>query len=258
MSEKNAAFKVIIADDKEEHRQAVETNLKKHFPAAEIVFSGENIDEALKRYRSIKPELIFLDIAFPGQSLNGIGVAELIWSEFQDARVIFVSSHTERVYVKQVHEIDKRGQKPAYGWIVKDHLLRDIDDATRTVLAGRDWVDHEINRVFRVVKEEERDKESHLNERLYEALVMICLGMQPQAVAKLKFVTKKAIEAQEQELFKKLNIPPRGAEKYNPRCRAAWIALKTGIVDLDELKLRANELSKIMRQRDMLEDKEEI
>ena len=86
-------LKVLVVDDTIFYRKIVSDVLSK-FPDVEVVGIASNGQIALSRIKSLKPDLITLDVEMP--VLDGLGVLEAIKKECLDVGVIMVSTLTTR------------------------------------------------------------------------------------------------------------------------------------------------------------------
>ena len=86
-------LKVLVVDDTIFYRKIVSDVLSK-FPDVEVVGTASNGQIALSRIKSLKPDLITLDVEMP--VLDGLGVLEVIKKECLDVGVIMVSTLTTR------------------------------------------------------------------------------------------------------------------------------------------------------------------
>ena len=86
-------LRVLVVDDTIFYRKIVSDVLSK-FPDVEVVGTASNGQIALSRIKSLKPDLITLDVEMP--VLDGLGVLEVIKKECLDVGVIMVSTLTTR------------------------------------------------------------------------------------------------------------------------------------------------------------------
>ena len=118
-----AGERILIVDDDRTTASVMQLYLEKFgFVVIDIASSGA---EAVDRTRSLKPDLILMDIHL-GKGLDGIDTAEVIMKNFH-VPVIYVTSHSD-------DETLKRAQvSNAYGYINKP--LRETDLKTTIRLA---------------------------------------------------------------------------------------------------------------------------
>lgn len=86
-------MKAIIVDDEQMSRQTLRKLLELYCPAVEVVAECSNAAEAHTCVMTVKPELVFLDVAMPGK--NGIDFLKEL--ETIDFEVIFVTAHDKYV-----------------------------------------------------------------------------------------------------------------------------------------------------------------
>lgn len=82
-------YKAIIVDDEELARSDLKALLAQ-FPSVEVIGEAENIRTAAEAVEKLNPDLIFLDIQFPGES--GFELLEKIGTP---AKIIFVTAFDE-------------------------------------------------------------------------------------------------------------------------------------------------------------------
>jgi CheY-like chemotaxis protein len=82
-------IEVLIVEDNAEFREMLRSSLQSRFPGAGIEVSEEG-EEALRKIKAKKPDLVFMDIRLPGRS--GIAVAGEIKGLYPDILVAFLTN----------------------------------------------------------------------------------------------------------------------------------------------------------------------
>ncbi|MBM7650146.1 two-component system chemotaxis response regulator CheY [Bacillus ectoiniformans] len=115
---------VLVVDDAKFMRMTLSDMLGnlKH----EVVGEAENGEEAVERYRQLKPDVVTMDITMPG--MNGIEASSKILSEFPDAKIIVCSAMGQQ---KMVMEAIEAGAKD---FVVKPFDEARVDEALRRLL----------------------------------------------------------------------------------------------------------------------------
>lgn len=117
MTKKNSAYNIMVVEDEAVICLRLQQTLTTMgYNVAGLAYSGE---EALEKIRSLKPDLVLMDIMIPGR-LDGIAVAEIIKSEL-DIPVVFLTAYSNKDI------IERSKQAEPYGYIVKpfqDHELK--------------------------------------------------------------------------------------------------------------------------------------
>jgi len=95
---------------------------------------GESADgsEAVQKARSLKPDLVLLDLGLP--TLNGMDAAEQIGKAAPNAKIIFVTQN------RDADVMNAALSNGARGYIFKPRAVRDLLPAIRAVLMGRTFV----------------------------------------------------------------------------------------------------------------------
>src|SRR5215212_3674192 len=71
-------------------------------PGISVVGEASNGDEAMLRFRELKPSVVVMDAAMPGMS--GLAATRAILAEEPDARILMLSMHSEETLVRQALE----------------------------------------------------------------------------------------------------------------------------------------------------------
>ncbi len=111
--------KVLIVDDSSLMRTVLRNFIKKagHEPVGEVA----NGKEAIEKYKSLKPDVIFLDIIMP--EMDGIEALEEIRKIDKFAKVIMCSSVLDNKTVEKAKGLG------AIEYIMKPFHEKDIEDA---------------------------------------------------------------------------------------------------------------------------------
>ena len=100
-------------------------------PDLEVVGEGSDGPQAEELARQLKPDVIVLDYALPGQ--NGALTARKILAAQPTVKILILSMHSEPSYVTQSREAG------ATGYLLKNALDLELVQAVKQVLQG-EWV----------------------------------------------------------------------------------------------------------------------
>ena len=120
-------IRVLIADDHAIVRDGLQQLLKSQ-PDMEPAGEAEDGQQALDRAKTLRPDVILLDIAMP--RLSGIEVIGLIREAVPASQVVVLSMHAKETYVQQALAAG------ALGYVLKASPSRDILDAIRAAYRG--------------------------------------------------------------------------------------------------------------------------
>ena len=124
-AKQNKQFNFLVVDDSEFARKA----LIKVLGTIGGTLAGEAVSgqEAVQKYKSLKPDIVFMDITMPG--MEGIDALERILKDDSAAKIVMVSSLGHHDLVKNAL---KRGAKH---FITKPVQNAPMEDIIRFVLA---------------------------------------------------------------------------------------------------------------------------
>jgi DNA-binding NarL/FixJ family response regulator len=123
--------RVLIADDHEVVRNGLVQALGRT-PALEVVGEAATGEQTLEMVRTLRPDLVLLDLSMPGRS--GLDLVAQICDEFPDTRVLVLSMHPEDQYAERVMRCG------AMGFVSKGSAVDELMEAVCRALEGRPYV----------------------------------------------------------------------------------------------------------------------
>ncbi|MFO7616141.1 MAG: response regulator [Bacteroidales bacterium] len=90
-----AKVQAVIVDDEENSLEALAILLQKYCPDVQVAGAAQTVESAIELVNSVKPELLFLDIALP----DGQGFEILDEVGFSDFEVIFTTAYDQYRFV---------------------------------------------------------------------------------------------------------------------------------------------------------------
>ena len=128
-------IRILIVDDQNLVREGIKILLEKA-DGISIVGEAKNGTEALQQIRTLKPNVVLLDIEMP--DVNGLTVADKIRSQFPQIKVIMLSSHEDNSYVEQA---TSHGAK---GYLLKNVSSEELEWSVRLVDSGYSAIKSEL------------------------------------------------------------------------------------------------------------------
>ncbi len=122
-------IRVLLADDHPSNLSRLTDLLEPEFKVIAVVGDGQSLIETAE---SLQPDLIITDISMP--ILSGIEAVKRIIQRTPQAKIIFLTVHTNPDYVQEALELG------AVGYVFKSHLVSDLQLAIGEVLEGRTYV----------------------------------------------------------------------------------------------------------------------
>lgn len=212
---------VLLADDHAIVRQGLCALLKVdgHF---RIVGEARNGREAVDMARTLKPDVILMDIAMP--VLNGLEATRQVLAADPAAKVVILSAHSDDEY------IDRMRAAGVAGFLEKQSSAELLTKAIQEVARGNTYFSPAIARRLGHDSARPRDREglpkangNRLTTREAEVLQLVAEGSANKQVAAQLGISIKTVEKHRQHLMDKLNIhDTAGLTRY---------AIATGVIE---------------------------
>ncbi len=195
---------VLLAEDHAIVRQGLSALLRAD-GGFKLVGEAKNGREAVELARTLRPDVILMDIAMP--VLNGLEATRQILTANPAARVIVLSAHSEDEYIERTHEAG------VAGFLEKQTSAEVLTKAIREVAAGRSYYSPTIAKRMSSAPGKPRNRDglpkangTRLTAREAEVLQLVAEGSANKQVAAELGISIKTVEKHRQHLMDKLNI----------------------------------------------------
>lgn len=128
-------IRIVLVDDHKIIREGLSSMLKKQ-PGMEVVGEAENGRKAVALAQKFSPDVVIIDVTMP--DLNGIEATGQIISESKNTKVVALSMHSDKRFVKRMI------QAGASGYVLKDCPFHDLVRAIRAVVQGQAYLSPQI------------------------------------------------------------------------------------------------------------------
>ena len=213
------ATKVLIADDHQLFREGL-VNLITSAPDIEVIAEAKDGKEATEKAQKLKPDVVLIDIGMP--VMNGIEATRIIKKENPKIKVIAVSMHSDRQFVKGVLEAG------ADGYLLKNCTYRQLIEAVQSVVSGKKYLSDDITEMviqgYLDPEDERTEGQMDLSERELEVLKLYAEGKSTREIGEKLFISVKTVGTHKQHIFEKLNI--------NSNADMVKYAIKEGLIQL--------------------------
>ena len=214
-------FKVLLADDHTLFRAGLRSLMELETDI-QVVGEAENGRLAVELARTLRPEIIVMDIAMP--MLNGLEATRQILHEMPNIKILILSGYSNDDY------IDKVIDAGACGYLVKQSSPNAMIKAIREIRKGNKIYSPSIsNHVRERYKGKTPDGKPvkiqgvDLTSRETEVLQLVAEGLANKQIADELGISIKTVEKHRQQLKKKLKInDTAGLTRY---------ALTSGIIE---------------------------
>jgi two-component system, NarL family, response regulator NreC len=196
------AIRVLVVDD----HAVVRSGLRLLLDAEddiETVGEAGNMQDAVLRARSLKPDVILMDVVMPGAS--GIEATPAVLKEAPGANVLVLSMQDDPSYVREAFAAG------ASGYVLKEAADEEVVGAVREVAGGGSYVHPTLGArlVAAEVEERARADADPLTEREREVLRLLALGHTNQEIAGTLFLSVRTVETHRAHIMQKLQLSTR-------------------------------------------------
>jgi two-component system response regulator NreC len=155
------------------------------------------------RARSLKPDVILMDVVMPGAS--GIEATPAVLKEVPEASVLVLSMQDDPSYVREAFAAG------ASGYVLKEAADEEVVGAVREVAGGGSYVHPTLGArlVADEVEERDRDDADPLTERELDVLRLLALGHTNQEIAGTLFLSVRTVETHRAHIMQKLQLSTR-------------------------------------------------
>jgi two-component system response regulator NreC len=194
--------RVLIVDDHGIVRSGLRLLLDAD-PALEVVGEAGDGAEAVLQSRSLRPDIVLMDVVMPGES--GIGVTRRLLDERPEAKVLVLSMQDDPRYVREAFDAGARG------YVLKDAVDSELVQAIGEVAAGGRYVNPGLGaRLIQAQAEERRSAAGDpLSEREREVLRLLALGYTNQEVSRQLYLSVRTVETHRAHVMRKLRLRSR-------------------------------------------------
>ena len=196
------SIRILLADDHKIIRDGLRTLIENQ-SHMEVVGEAENGRKAVEMTLELVPDVVVMDVTMA--DLNGIEATRQIHKEQPSAKVIALSMHSDRRFVKGMLEAG------ASGYLLKDCAFEELARAIHTVISNETYLSPGITDI--VVKEYLQKSSmtptsafSTLTAREREVLQLLAEGGSTKKIAESLYVSIKTVETHRRQIMHKLNI----------------------------------------------------
>jgi DNA-binding NarL/FixJ family response regulator len=219
-TDNNGKIKVLITDDHALFRTGVKVSLS-HYVDLEFIGEAENGMQLLNLIKSLRPDIILLDIQMP--IMDGIATLPEVKKILPNAKIIMLTMNDDVSMISKLMEIG------ANSYLTKNSDSETIYEAIKTVYLKEYFFNEYTNKAMlsglrnrKVVEAPEKD-DAELSEKEMQVLKLMCDEKSTKEIADIVDISPRTVEA----------IRDRLKAKTGAKSTAGLIlyAVKHGIVE---------------------------
>jgi DNA-binding NarL/FixJ family response regulator len=214
--------RIVVADDHPLFRFALGRVLDAQ-PDLEVVGEAGDGREAVELCRSLRPELVLMDVRMP--KMDGLEATRQIKREFPRTIMLVLTA------LEEPNHLSGALKAGAAGYVLKSAPVAQIIGAVRKVLAGESPLDQEVaaRLLMRLSQQEPEEKEApngrlpgSLSPREIEVLRLTARGRTNQQIAHELLISVSTVKKHVQSIISKLGV--------SDRTQAAVRAVELGVL----------------------------
>lgn len=205
MSERTAPLRVLLADDHVTVRHGLKLLIDSQ-PDMKVVAEASDGDDAVRRARDLKPDIVVMDISMPG--VNGLVATRTLRKQLPSIAIVTLTRHGDDAYLQ---ELLRAGVS---GYVLKQSAPTELLQAIRAAATGGQYLDSTLTaRVTAgfLTKERKGGKKAGaaVTERESDVLRLIASGYSNKEIAARLSLSVKTVEAHKANAMRKLGLTGR-------------------------------------------------
>ncbi len=225
-------IKVLIVDDHRVVREGISAILNL-VEDIKVVGDAKDGQEAIKEARALLPDVVLIDISMP--IMDGVVATRAIKREHPHMGIVVLTMYEEEQYI---YDMIRAGAK---GYLLKNTDSSDLTKAIRAIYRGESMINPSV--ASKILSEFSqlstgKGRKIHvahdLTEREMSVIRLLAEGKTNKEIANALDLSEKTVKNHVRNIFHKLHA-------YD-RTHAAMLALRKGLIQLDELDVTPYEV----------------
>jgi DNA-binding NarL/FixJ family response regulator len=191
--------RVFLADDHTFVLEGFKKLLEEHCELVGAVEDGRALVDAVV---GLQPQVVILDISMP--RLNGIEAAKKLKKLLPEVKLIFVTMHTETVYVNEAFRAG------ASGYLLKQSAATELAQAVQSVMNGNFYVTPLITKdVVTSFLNPEQSRSATMDDltaRQREILQLVAEGFSAKEIADQLKISHRTVEFHKAKIMEQLHL----------------------------------------------------
>ncbi|MBL1421912.1 MAG: response regulator transcription factor [Alphaproteobacteria bacterium] len=237
---------ILITEDDALHRSFLRGAVENALPELDRIFEADDGDVAIDIIKKNSTNFVVMDLQM--ERTSGVEAAKEIWRLEPDTRILFWSNYSDEAYVRGIARIVPKGA--VYGYLLKSASEESLELAVRGVFLQDQCI---IDREVRGVQLRTENRLEGLTDAEFEVLHDIALGLTDKMIASMRKMSTRGVQGRLKHLYDKLGLDAKNNDPelgpiYNSRTRAVAIALSRGLLNVEGIAAKQENLDKWLLQ----------
>jgi NarL family two-component system response regulator LiaR len=193
-------IRVMLVDDHAVVRSGLAAFLLA-FDDLELVGDAADGEEALRKCREVRPDVVLMDLVMPG--MDGAAAARAIREEFPETEIVALTSFKNEEFVTSALEAG------AIGYLLKNVSAEELAEAIRSTHAGRLTLSPEATHALVQSTRKSSTPRYELTAREVEVLALMVEGLNNPEIAERLAVTRSTAKFHVSNILSKLGVGSR-------------------------------------------------
>ncbi len=225
MASDSGKTKILLADDHPVVLEGIIRALEKE-PDFEIVGTASDGVQAVKMVKTLKPDLVIMDISMP--NMKGIDATQEIKTWKEQIHVMIYTMYSDREYITTLFGMG------ISAYILKREPVKEVVRAAKVVRDGGVFFSSGVRKVLQeqldaltmgdLAEVREKNAIAKLTVREKEVFALLADGLMPKEIAKRLCISPKTIESHKYNIMEKLEV--------SSIAQLTKIAVKKGLIEL--------------------------
>ena len=210
-------IRVLIVDDHLVVRRGLRSMLA-DAEDVEIVGEASNAGEAIERAKSLRSDILVLDIRMPG--MNGLRLLRCLKEQLPDLKVIILTNYDDEQFLLEAFRAG------AYGYLLKNVSREDLLEVLHTAYQGKRMLSPELMdsvlKQFAELGQRQAMDQFGLSNREIELLGLVAEGATNRQIAERLYWSETTVKRKLSDVFQKLDVCDRA--------QAVAVAMRHGLL----------------------------
>jgi len=197
-----APIRVLVVDDHAVVRTGIKLLLARETDIEPVGEAGTG-REAIFEARTLKPDVILMDVVMPDQT--GLEALPQLLHERPETKVLLLSMQDDPRYVREAFAAG------ASGYVLKEAADAEVVTAIREVARGGRYVNPELGArlIAAEADAQRRAEDDPLSDRERQILRLLSLGHTNQEIGRQLYISVRTAETHRAHIMRKLNLSSR-------------------------------------------------